>query len=431
MSKKINKLWQKATTKQHPLVHSYIVSKSLEADNQLFKYDIQASTAHAQMLAKVGLLNQDESEKLTKTLTKLAKEFDAGEFVLDDSFEDMHSAIEFYLTEKLGDLGKKIHTARSRNDQVLVAMRLFMKAKLEEIATSAKSLSQEFLEYAKTHQKVYMPGYSHTQRAMPSSVGQWALSFAESLKDDLLILKSSQKLTSQNPLGSASGFGTSLPIDRQFTTQKLGFLETQINPIYCQNSRGKIEGVVAESCFNIMQTLNTFASDAILYTAKEFNFFQVDNSLTTGSSIMPQKRNLDIMEVLRANTSIVEAKTFEIKNVRKNLTSGYHKDLKITKKPILEIFEITQKSLQIVSVLLQNMTPNQEAMEQALDPEIFATDVVNQMVMDGETFRDAYQKIGNNLDSLKTQNMTENVKNKTHLGSLNNLGFAEVEGKWE
>jgi argininosuccinate lyase len=425
----MSKLWEKKNTDMHPAVNAYITSNNLEADNILFPYDITASMAHAKMLAHVELITQQECDDLVRTLEELRLLHQEGKFCLKQKNEDMHTAIEHFLTERLGDTGKKIHTGRSRNDQVLVAMRLCAKENIQEGKGLVQILAQTLLGFAKEHVFIPMPGYTHTQRAMPSSVGQWAGSFVESLLDDLHILQSAYVINDQNPLGSAAGFGTNLPIDREFTTRELGFARTQINPIYCQNSRGKIEGFTLTALLQVMESLGKMANDVIWFTSKEFDFFSVHLSLTTGSSIMPQKRNLDIMEVLRANVSVVESYQMQVQGGGKNLLSGYHKDLKITKKALLDAFEITKESLKIINLLFKNISPKKESLENALDPEIFATDEVNRLVLEGVPFREAYKRVGNQLHSLKEQNVSKIIASRTHLGATGNLGLDVLESR--
>ncbi len=279
------------------------------------------------------------------------------------------------------------------------------------------------MKFAKTEEFIPMPGYTHTQQAMPSSVGQWAGSFLESLSDDQEIIQAAIQQNDKNPLGSAAGFGTSLPIDREETTKLLNFGKTQINSLYCQNSRAKIESFTVHALFQIMMTLNKLATDLILFTSHEFNFINIDKSLTTGSSIMPQKQNLDIMEVLRANTHIIHSHLNLMEQVGLNLFSGYHKDLKVTKKPLIDSFQITQKSLDLIAVVFDNIKPNKEKLLHSMTPEIFATDQVNEMVQQGTPFRDAYKKIGESLDSVKAQDPIANIKSKKHLGATGNLGL--------
>lgn len=423
----MTKLWQKSGTKLHPLVNQYMVSKDLFADNILLPYDVQASIAHAKMLGKVKLISATESQKLVKELEKISKLAPAGKFILKQEDEDCHTAIENYLTKQLGDTGKKIHTGRSRNDQVLTAIRLYSVDQLKVTQKAIKSLAKTILSFAKKYEFVPMPGYTHTQQAMPSSVGQWAGSSLESLLDDHASITHALYLTSQNPLGSAAGFGTSLPIDRQMTTKLLAFDRPQINSLYCQNSRGKIEAATIYALLQVMMSLGRIANDLIWFTAQEFQFFTVDPSLTTGSSIMPQKRNLDIMEVLRANVSVVAALHQQTMSVAHNLISGYHKDLKITKEALIKSFQITNDSLAVTELLFKNIKPNEARLKAAFTNEIYAADLANEYVQQGIPFRDAYQKVAANLPKLNPQDPVKNLKAKNHLGATGNLNLAAYQ----
>jgi argininosuccinate lyase len=426
--KKPKQLWEKAATKLHPAVHQYIIDPNLEADKALLKFDIRASIAHAEMLESVALLEKKDLEVIRTTLQAIEKDFDAGVFVLDPALEDVHTAIENALVERVGDLGKRIHVGRSRNDQVLVAMRLYTKEALVEIDHLLLESSKTILEFARTHEDIPMPGYTHMQKAMPSSVGQWAASFVEAMINDRDLIETARKLNDQNPLGSAAGFGTGLPLDRNFTTQKLGFSKTQINPLFSQMSRSKFESFTLSTLVQVMLSLDKVANDLIIFTNQEFNFFQVDACLTTGSSIMPQKRNLDIMEVLRANTSIVLSLQNQVQTVGLNLLSGYNKDLKITKKALMEGIKIVKASLSITALTFKNLRPNKEALMAACsDPTLYAADAANSRVMSGETFRDAYRFVGENLDTLKPEDPKQNLLSKTHLGSTGNLGLDDLE----
>jgi argininosuccinate lyase len=417
------KLWQKTGTKMHPAVNKYIISRNLAADNALLPYDIQGSIAQAKMLGKIKILTETEVTKLVQTLEEIKEKHANGEFVLEQKNEDVHTAIENYLVEKLGDTGKKIHSGRSRNDQILTDQRLQAKDQLQVTAELCLKLAQKLIEFATEHKDVPMPGYTHTQIAMPSSVGQWASSFAESLINDVYALQGAHKVINQNPLGTAAGFGSGLPLDRDHTTKTLGFGRVQINPIYAQNSRGKLEAFVVSSLFQVMMSLGKLANDLVWFTSGEIKFFDVNPSPTTGSSIMPQKRNLDIMEVLRANVSIVQANLLQIQTAGMNLISGYNKDLKITKKPVIESFDLTNRSLEITHLLFENMVPNEDRLRASFDTSIFATDEVNKMVMNGVPFRDAYREVGTNLDKIKAYDIDANLKSKTHLGSTGNLGL--------
>jgi argininosuccinate lyase len=425
---KKDKLWQKKGHEINPAVTSYMISKNLEADNAILPYDVEASIAHAKMLVKVGLLKEDEADKITKTLAKVKKLHANGDFVLNQHNEDVHTEIEGFLVKELGDIGKKIHVGRSRNDQVLTAMRLYIRESLEEISNYTLNLSQTILDFAKKYEFVPMPGFTHMQHAMPSSVGQWAGSIVESLLNDLTIIDSARNLNNQNPLGSAAGFGTAMPLDREYTAKLLDFDKVQQNSLYCQNSRGKFEAYTITSLLQIMFTLGKLANDLVIMTSQEFDFFKVDKSMTTGSSIMPQKQNLDIMEVLRANVSIIQSLQIQCQTVGMNLISGYNKDLKITKKPIMDSFEIVRESLKITDLLFDNLEPNQEKLLSTFDDvEIFAADYANQMVEQGMSFRDAYKEVGENLQKLAKQDPIENIKSKTHIGSTGNLQLEQYQ----
>ncbi len=417
----MTKLWKKSGTKTNPAVNDYIISENCAADNVLLPYDIKASISHAKMLCKVSLLSNKEMQSLVSKLKELDILNKKGKFKLKKADEDCHTAIENYLIEELGDLGKKIHMGRSRNDQVLTAIHLFSKQELIKIKKNLLQVAETILGFAKKNEFVPMPGYTHTQQAMPSSVGQWAASFTESLIDDYAVLEAAYSLNDQNPLGSAAGFGTGLAIDREFTTKDLAFAKTQINTLYCQNSRAKIESFIISYILQPMLTLGKIANDVILFTTKEFDFFKVDESLTTGSSIMPQKKNLDILEVLRANVSIILSYQIQVQTVGHNLVSGYNKDLKITKQPLIDSFNILKKSLSIMKLLFENLEANKEKLSQSFLPEIFATDEVNELVKKGIPFREAYKKIGNNLDKVQSVNILQNIKGKKHLGATGNL----------
>lgn len=416
------KLWQKSGTKLNPAVNKYMISKNLEADNALLPFDVQASIAHANMLSNVGLLKKNEAKKLISKLKEVAKLHASGKFTLSQENEDVHTEIENYLVSQLGDIGKKIHVGRSRNDQVLTAMRLYSKSAVKNTQKLCLSLAENILKFAKKNEFMPLPGFTHMQHAMPSSLGQWAGCFVESLLNDFKILQSAYELNDQNPLGSAAGFGTAMNLDRQQTTEELGFAKVQNNALYCQNSRGKFEAYTITSLLQVMFTLGKIANDAVIMTSQEFSYFKIDKSLTTGSSIMPQKRNLDIMEVLRANVSIMQSLQLQCQTVGLNLISGYNKDLKITKKPLMDAFNITDESLKIVELLFAGLSPNKESLMRAFDDvEIYAADYANKLVEEGMSFRDAYKKVGESLDKLEKQDPLKNIKSKTHIGSTGNL----------
>jgi len=420
------KLWNTGVSKLNIKISEYIFSKNLIEDKRLLMHDVFASKAHAKMLLKIGIFTEIELEKICKTLDEI---LNLGDNFPIEGFEDVHSAIENFLTEKLGEIGKKIHTARSRNDQVLTATRLFMLHEFQNIKTETKNLATKLKYFALKNEFIPMPGFTHMQHAMPSSFGQWAGAFLESLLNDLQCINSAIILINQSPLGSAAGFGTEFPIDRQFTTTEIGFSKTMINSIFCQNSRGKIE-VFAMSCLmQIMMTLEKMANDIIIFYSQEFGFLTATNEITTGSSIMPQKRNLDVMEVIRAKSSQVFSNITQITISYHNLISGYNKDMKFTKKCIMESIDITHQSLVVMAICLENIFPNEERMMEVFtkDASIFATDFANNLVMkNGISFRDAYHETKNSLDKLTQINPIESIKSKTHIGSTGNLMINEI-----
>lgn len=421
-------LWQKQGSQLHPAVNKYMISKNLEADNKLLPFDIQGSKAHARMLGKIGLLDKKDVKAIISALDDILTKHDNGDFTLRPENEDVHTEIENYLVEKLGDVGKRVHVGRSRNDQVLTDMRLYSKAELKRVQAGVKTTAQALLDFAREYEFTPLPGYTHMQHAMPSSFGQWAGAFVESLINDHNVLDAALILNDQNPLGSGSGFGSAVPLDRQATTKELGFDRVQINPIYCQNSRGKIEAFTIAALSQVMMTLGKLANDLVIFYSQEFKFIKIDPSMTTGSSMMPQKRNLDIMEVLRANVHVMQSLQHQCETVGLNLISGYNKDLKITKKPLMDAFDITLSSLSIVELLIGHVEPDEDGLNRAFeDKEMFATDAANKLVMEGMSFRDAYRQVGENLDALKNENAEDNIRGKTHIGATGNLQLDQFE----
>lgn len=428
----MGQLWQKKGSKFDKNVNAFIISRTLAEDTVLVPYDVRASLAHAHMLAKVGLLKASEVKALEKGLNEALCLYEKGEFVLKQEDEDCHTAIENFLISKVGEVGKRIHMGRSRNDQVLVAMRLYQRAQLKEVMMLVIQCADTAFAFAKKYEFVPMPGYTHTQQAMPSSVGQWAGALVESLLDDMRALLAAYEINNQNPLGSAAGFGTSLPIDRLATTKELGFSRTQVNSLYCQNSRGKIEAFLLSSLYQVMMTLGRLANDLVWFTSSELRFFVVESRLTTGSSIMPQKRNLDVMEVLRANVSVMAGLKMQVEMAGHNLISGYNKDLKVTKKAVMEAFSVLNASLIAVTMTLEGVNPDVKRLKEVMQPEIFATDAANALVMKGMPFRDAYREIGarvlygqkGDLTAFVDEDPVKNIRAKKHLGATGNLGLS-------
>lgn len=421
----MKKLWQKNQTKLHPLVEKYTVGDDYIWDKKLILYDIQASQAHAEGLKKIKILSEIELKKIKSTLNKLIQELKNGKITVTIHDEDCHTVIENYLIKELGDVGKKIHTGRSRNDQVLVATRLYLLEEHSAIQNKSKRLIKKLISLSEKYALIPLPGYSHTQQAMLSSIGHYLASFSESLTDDLEIINFTNNFISKNPLGSAAGFGVNLPLDRKLTTKLLNFKNIQINSLYCQNSRGKFESLYLEGLTQIMMTLGRFANDMLFFTSRELSYFSFPDELTTGSSIMPQKKNLDALEILRAKVNFVIANQDIIKNISKNLLSGYNRDLQLIKKPLFESIEITKESLDIIDLYLTKMKINEENIISNIKPDIIAADIANDLAKTGMPFRDAYREAMNKIGKHKItkDNLIKNIKSKISLGSPGNIGL--------
>jgi len=427
---KKQKLWQSDNGDGlHPLVTEYIVGDEMDTDALLLPYDIVASKAHATMLGECNLITPRQATDLCEALDKILAEYKAGLWVLEKEDEDVHTAIELQLVKNCGDLGKTIHLGRSRNDQVLVAVRLLCKNRLTQTLHDLLETAQLLNSFAEKHTTVPMPGFTHMQYAMPSSVGQWAGAFVESLLCDHMTLSGIMKVIDCNPLGSAAGFGTHVPLDRESTTKALGFERVQINPIFCQNSRGKFEAEIVHGLLQVMMTLGRLANDMVIFCSQHYKFFSLATSLTTGSSIMPQKRNPDIFEVMRANVHVVQANVLLCQSVGMNLISGYNKDLKVTKKPVIESFNLVVSSLEIVRLAFSSLKVNEVVLEKCFeDTSLFAADAANDLVMkDGMTFRDAYRQVKNDLDQLSCADVSAVIKNRPHLGATGNLGLEKYQ----
>lgn len=390
----MKKLWQKEEENLDKFVEAFETKDDILLDQKLTSHDIEGSIAHAKMLKKLRILSEKELKTIEKGLNEILKLSDEGKFTLEMGDEDIHTKIEIFLTQKYGSVGKKIHTARSRNDQVLIALRLFSKEELKKIQKEVVELIESFGKFGKVYSSIPMPGYTHTQKAMPSSIALWAGSFISSLKDDIKVLNSALELIDQSPLGSAAGYGLPIKIDRRYTAKLLKFKKVQENPIYCQSSRGKFEAFVLASLINILLSVNKFASDVMLFTTSEFGFFKATPKITTGSSIMPQKKNLDLAELLRSKVHIVLGNYTKIVSMSSNLPSGYNRDLQDSKEPFMDSLEITLNSIKAAKILLENLVPNKAKLEASMTEEIYATQKALKLVLKGQSFRDAYQKIG-------------------------------------
>lgn len=397
--KTMKKLWSKDTkVVLNQMVEAYTIGNDYILDMELIPFDVQGSMAHAKMLKKIGILNEDELQALLKGLGEILSHWKEGSFVLSKEDEDCHSAIEFYLTEKFGDVGKKIHTGRSRNDQILVTLRLYSKSKLDEIIEAIYQVIETLNKQCKKYALIKMPGYTHMQRAMPSTVGMWLGSYAESLEDDMELIKAVYKIIDQNPLGSAAGFGENvLGLERELTTKELGFAKVQKNPMYCALSRGKFENIILQALSQVVFDLGKLASDLLIFTTKEFGFFDLPEEFKTGSSIMPQKKNFDVLELTRANVPVFYAQQYQVQEIIKNLPSGYNRDFQFTTEPYMKGLKVAQDMLMISDLILKNLIVHKEKLASACSKELYATEEVYKRVKKGESFRDAYREVGNKL----------------------------------
>lgn len=409
---------------------NYMAGEDIELDQQLIQYDIQASKAHVKGLLAINILTQSESQKLQQNLDLLSDELNQKKFTLDSRFEDCHSAIEFYLVEKLGELGKKIHTGRSRNDQVIVATRLFLKASLQQAIKHVQSAIENSLKQAEKTQSVAMPGYTHMQRAVPSSCGMWFASFAEAMTDNLFSLKSTLKLIDSNPLGTAAGYGVNLPLDRELTTHSLKFNRLQINPIYVQNSRGKFELSVLSSLSQCLLDIRRYCWDISLFTTQEFDFVSLPDETTTGSSIMPNKRNPDLVELMRAAYSTVQAASVELQSIL-SLPSGYQRDLQLTKGPLLRAVKKSLQTLSLFPKLIAGTQFKKDKLTAAIDSPMYATDLAVELSVEGIPFRNAYQQVVERYKELDSRNPMSSIQQRNSPGACGNLMLDKLNERYQ
>ncbi len=422
----MKKIWQKDNTKTNDLVNKFTVGKDLDFDDRLAKYDVLGSIAHAKMLAEVGLIRLDEEQAIVSVLEEVLSEIEKGSFEIDKTAEDIHSQIETILIEKLGETGKKIHTARSRNDQVLTDIKLYLLDEIREITERTDSFFQILKDKANQHKNVLLPGYTHFQVAMPSSFGLWFGAYAESLVDDLELMFATKNIINKNPLGSAAGYGSSFPIDRESTTYKLDFRTLNYNVVYAQMTRGKSEKLLANSLSVLAGTLSKFSYDVCLYLSQNFDFISFPKEFTTGSSIMPHKKNPDIFELVRARCNRIQALPNELILLTNNLPSGYHRDLQLTKEILFPAIDSLKECLEILIYTL----PNIEVKDNILDDEkykyIFSVEKINEEVKNGKSFRDAYIQIGQEIENDVFEYDYKEL-NHSHQGSLGNLCLDEIE----
>lgn len=391
------KVWQ-IDDGLNPLVESYTVGEDHLIDQDLIPYDIAASRAHAEMLQSLGIFSEQELKTILEAFDNLQADWENDAFTIKKEQEDGHTAIEQYLTEKCGDLGKKIHTARSRNDQVMVMMRLFERDRLGEIHKLLEEVVATYRETAEKFKTQPMPGYTHMQRAMPTSIGLWLESFADGFEDSKLAIKAATELVDQNPLGSASGFGiANFPIDRDFTTEKLKFSKTQNNPLYCGLSRGLFESMVLSAITMPMILASRFATDMMLFTTEEYNFVRLPKEFTTGSSIMPNKQNYDLFEIMRANSRVMSSYQQQVQQIVASLPSGYARDLQLTKQPVVKGLDLIRDTLELLKELIPNLQVKKESLDNAMSDDLFATEKVYELVKSGKSFRDAYTEVKRQL----------------------------------
>lgn len=419
------KLWQKDKAAL-AAVEQFTVGNDREMDAYLAPFDVLGSLAHIIMLERIGLLTADELAQLRQELRNIYKEIQEGNFVLEDGVEDIHSQIELLLTRRLGETGKKIHSGRSRNDQVLVDLKLFLRHELQTLVQEVKQLFDLLQRQSVQYWEHLMPGYTHLQIAMPSSFGLWFGAYAESLVDDLTILQGAYRVVNKNPLGSAAGYGSSFPLDRELTTTLLGFETLNYNVVYAQMGRGKTEKIVAFALAGIGATLSKMAMDACLFMNQNFGFISFPDELTTGSSIMPHKKNPDVWELIRSHGNKLQALPNEIAMMTANLPSGYHRDLQLLKENLFPAFGVLRGCLQMAGLMLENIRIKENILDDEKYRYLFSVEVVNRLVLEGMPFREAYKQVG--IDIEKGVFVPEKQVHHTHAGSIGNLCTEQVKG---
>ena len=418
-----SKLWEK-NTKVNQEIEKFTVGRDRELDLYLARYDVLGSMAHITMLESIGLLGKDELPVLLEELRRIHADIEAGRFIIEEGVEDVHSQVELLLTRKLGDMGKKIHSGRSRNDQVLVDLKLFTRAQLQDIAEEVRVLFEELQAQSERYKGVLMPGYTHLQVAMPSSFGLWFGAYAESLVDDLLFLQTAYKMTNRNPLGSAAGYGSSFPLNRTLTTELLGFDSMNYNVVYAQMGRGKMERNVAFALAGIAGTLSKLAFDACLFNSQNFGFVKLPDNCTTGSSIMPHKKNPDVWELIRGKCNLIQGLPNQIAMMTTNLPIGYNRDLQQLKEVLFPAVAELRSCLQMAHYMLENLSVKEDILNDPKYDYLFSVEVVNDLVLHGTPFREAYKKVG--LDIENGTFKAPHTVHHTHEGSIGNLCTQQI-----
>ncbi len=420
------KLWQKENSSTSQLVETFTVGRDKEFDLLLAKYDVQGSIAHVTMLGEVGLMTKEEAEIAVNGLKEIAATIELGSFIIEEGIEDVHSQVEYLLTQKIGDIGKKIHSGRSRNDQVAVDIKLYLRAEINNIKDEVKNLFDLLVKTGNEHKNTLLPGYTHLQIAMPSSVGLWLGAYAESLVDDVELLAAACQVANKNPLGSGAGYGSSFPLNRKRTTELLQFNTLNWNSVYAQMSRGKTEKVTSIGMSSIAATLSKLAMDCCLYMNQNFGFLSFPDELTTGSSIMPHKKNPDVFELIRAKCNRIQSIPNELTLLINNLPSGYHRDMQLTKEVLFPAIEELKACLQLMQLMLSNMKVKENILTDEKYKYLFSVEAVNDLVNKGVPFREAYQQVGNSINKGEFEYDLQQLHH-THEGSIGNLCNEEIE----
>jgi len=423
-------LWQEGSAQVDRTIMEFMAGEDVILDRELFLFDIRATAAHVRGLARIGIMSEVESDKLCQLLDQLSQDFIEGRFILDERYEDGHSAIEVYLTEKVGETGAKVHTGRSRNDQVAVATRLFLKESLQQLTALCGRIAEACLSRAEQHADVPMPGYTHLQRAVPSSIGLWMGGFAEAFIDDMVFASGISGLVDSCPLGTAAGYGVNLPLDRDGVAGDLGFERIQVNPMYTQNSRGKFEVMALQAASHAMQDVRRLAWDLSLFTTSEFDFVELPPQYITGSSIMPNKSNPDVVELLRGRVATIDAAITEIQSVL-SLPSGYQRDLQLTKAPLIRGLKAALQALAIVPSLVSGMRFREQNMKDAISLDMFATDLALSNAARGVPFRTAYLDAKKSLEGDGSADAAASLAQRVSPGACGDLKLDLIRARLE
>ncbi|MBB6459231.1 argininosuccinate lyase [Flammeovirga kamogawensis] len=423
------KLWQKSSYTVNEKVDKFTVGKDRELDILLAPYDVKGSMAHATMLAEVGLLTVEDKDTLLKGLQEIYEEIEKGDFVIEDGVEDVHSQVEMLLTQRYGDVGKRLHSGRSRNDQVLLDLKLYLRDAIKNLADNTKALFDTLIEKSEEFKGYLMPGYTHMQVAMPSSFGLWLGAYAESLVDDMVMLKAAYDITDRNPLGSAAGYGSSFPLNRTRTTELMDFQAMAVNVVYAQMGRGKTEYHVANAMASVAATVAKLSMDGCMYAGGNFGFIKFPNEFTTGSSIMPHKKNPDVLELTRAKCNQITSLPTQIMSILSNLPVGYHRDLQQIKEILLPAIEMLNDCLEMTKLMFEKMEPTKDLLEAPIYDYLFSVEEVNKLVLKGIPFREAYVIVGEGIE--KGEYNPERSVNHTHEGSVGNLGNDIIKARME